>query len=179
MSPPRGVSNLAWFTSNRSCLAIQREHLYVAHPLLKLKHIAERFTLKALLEPCTHSWLDTFKHTFGNSLPLIPPMATKSAGPSWQPLWSSPNVAMAYVHNCREWRMLLQYHVDLQLPPGKKKRFLTDSCCGKTNQQTSETELPPQTNTRSQNEGGRELKCRKPSLRWRWWGWRGDWAGST
>lgn len=39
--------------------------------------------------------------------------------------------------------MLLQYHVDLQLSPREKKRFLTDSCCGKTNQQTSETELSP------------------------------------
>lgn len=63
--------------------------------------------------------------------------------------------------------------------PPQKKHFQIDSWWGKTKQQTSETRIffLPQSNTQSQNEGARELKSRKSSLHWRWWG-RGSGLGA-
>lgn len=55
----------------------------------------------------TRCRLDTCRHMYGNLLHLLQPIAVLCAGPSWQPLWGSPNIAMAYVHmNWREWRRL-------------------------------------------------------------------------
>lgn len=156
MSPSRGVSDLAWFTWTRPCLVFQRNHLYVSYPA-QTQTYGKRLNFKALLETCTRVG-QPIGHTFGISPHLSPPMAAQSAGPSWLPLWGSPNVAMAYVHDCREWRVLL-HHVAPHTSP--QIRVQIDTCCGKAKQPTSETQIyPPKVTRTHKTRGGGES--------WRW-----------
>lgn len=77
--------------------------------------------------PPRASRLDTCRHMYGNFpfffFSFFPPFAPSDSAysravcgcwaPSWQPLWGSPNIAMAYVHmKCGEWRRL-EHHVAL------------------------------------------------------------------
>lgn len=91
---------------------LQNVHLYVSHAALApTSLIRRRFRFAGPAQKHAARHTPPIGHTAGTCMDvcfhLIPPIAVQSAGPSWQPLWGSPNIAMAYVHiNCGEWRRL-------------------------------------------------------------------------
>lgn len=93
---------------------LQNEHLYVPYAVLTSTSLIWRgfrftglFRTRIQVQQLHTCRLDTCGHMYGHLFHLIPPMALQCARPSWQPLWGSPNIAMAYVHiNCGEWRRL-------------------------------------------------------------------------
>ena len=108
VTPPHEISpSLHWFEMNTcTChtLLSCRPHRYgedfTLHDCSEHAHTSISSTLP-IGHMQAHVW------TFALS---IPPIAVQCAGPSWQPLWGSPNIAMAYVHtNCGEWRSILHH----------------------------------------------------------------------
>lgn len=141
----------------------QREHLYVWNPAWTDTY-GERFILKALLETCTRvrQLIRHIRARVWKFAPLDSAYGHEERRTIMAAIWGSPNIAMACVHNCREW---LLHHVAWQLAP--RKRFQTDSCCRKTKQKTVFLFLPPppQRNTQSQKREGWKAES-LAALRW-------------